>query len=92
MLDLKPKCYIDDYEIEINSELSYEEGAELIRKIYECIEVDEEIPMGTVSILFTNWTYSIPISKKDNLRIRKILKDLGYDRQYVENIYNYDNY
>lgn len=92
MITLKPKCYIDDLDIEINSELTYVEGIELIRKIYDCIEVDETIPKGTITIFFRDWSYSMPISKKDNFRIQKLLKVLGYDRQYVESIYEFNNF
>lgn len=84
--DLKPKCYMDEYDIEINSELTYVEGWELIRKIEECIELSEEYPNGNITIFFKDWTYSLPINKKDNLRIRTLLKELNYDRQYVKSI------
>lgn len=87
MLDLKNKCLIDEYDIEINSDLRYEEGFGLIQKIFDCIEIDTEIPQGQLSILFTDWTYAFPISKSDNLRIANLLKKLGFDKQYVQSIY-----
>lgn len=92
MFNLKPKCYIDDYDIEINSELSYVDGKVLILKIFDCIEMDDELPIGRLSIIFTDCSFDTSISKKDNLRIRKLLKRLGYDSQYIESIYKYNNF
>lgn len=92
MVALKEKCYIDQYDIEINSYLTYEEGYGLIQKIFECIEFNSELPTGTLTIDFEDYLYSISISKSDNKRITKLLHDLGYDTQYVESIYELENY
>ena len=89
-MKVEQKCYIDDYDIEINSDLTYEEGAGLIILLSNCIELDKEKPKGRLNVNFTDWSYDLPITKADNLRIRKLLKDLGYDRQYVEDIYEYN--
>lgn len=91
MLGLKKKCLIDDHDIEINSDLSYEEGFGLIQKIFECIQINNEIPQGNISIIFTDCTYDLQISKSDNLRIAQLLRNIGYDREYVSSIYELNN-
>lgn len=91
MFELKNKCNIDEYDIEIDSELTYEEGYGLIEIILGCINIDSVKPLGQLSILFKDWDYYFPITKEDNLRIRKLLEKLGYERQFVEDLYEYSN-
>lgn len=92
MFGLKNKCNIDEYNIEIDSELYYEDGYALIEQILGCINIDSVKPEGQLSILFKDWDYYFPITKEDNLRIRKLLEKLGYNRQIVEDLYEYNNY
>ena len=92
MSRLKDKCRADEYDIEIDSELTYEEGYGLIEIILGCINIDLVKPLGQLSILFKDWDYYFPITKEDNLRIRKLLEKLGYDRQIVEDLHGYSNW
>lgn len=89
MLDLRSKCYIDPYDIEIYSEQTYAEGHGLIQMLSECIIVNEEKPQGELTIHFTDWTYGFSINKADNVRITKLLHDLRFDREFVEHIHDY---
>jgi len=89
MLDLRNKCYIDPYDIEIYSEQTYAEGHGLIQIVSECILINEEKPQGELTIHFTDWNYGVSINKADNVRIAKLLHDLGFDREFVENIHDY---
>lgn len=89
MVSLKNKCYIDPYDIEIYSEQTYAEGHGLIQIVSECILINEEKPKGELTIHFTDWNYGVSINKADNVRITKLLHNLGFDREFVENIRDY---
>lgn len=91
MIRPKNKCRADEYDIEIDSELSFEEGYGLIETILGCINITSVKPQGQLSIAFKDWNYYFPITKEDNLKIRKLLEKLGYDRQIVENLHDYSN-
>ena len=89
MQDLRNKCYIDPYDIEIYSEQNYAESYGLLQKLFECITINEEKPEGELTVHFTDWNYGFPINKADNKRITKMLHDLGFDREFVEHIHDY---
>ena len=91
MIRLKNKWRADKYDIEIDSELSFEEGYGLIETILGCVNITSIKPRGQLSIAFKDWDYYFPITKEDNLRIRKLLKKLGYDRQIVKDLHGYSN-
>lgn len=89
MFNLKKKCRIGEYDIEIDSELTYEEGYGLIEKILNCINIDTEKPQGQISINFKDWDYYFPITKADNKRIANLLNKLGFNKQYIDDSYCY---